>query len=109
VFFEKIFPPFFWGEHFREIFPEENYFFSSLKRELVFSKTIKKKKIAHKKNSSKKMEQTILKKNKNKFLFRVKMFFGFSKKEYFSQRKSVSKLSVFENRHFWLCPQISIT
>ena len=62
----------------------------------------KTKKVSIKKNS-KKMKKNVFEKTKQKFSFKGEMFFSFF------QKKRVSKLSVFENGHFWLCPQISIT
>ena len=44
---------------------------------------------------------------KKKFEKKWKIFF--LKNKYFSQKIRVSKLSVFENGHFWLCPHIRLT
>jgi len=54
------------------------------------------------KKVSKKIKKNVFEKKKQKFSFKGEMFFSFF------QKKRVSK-SVFENGHFWLCPQIIIT
>ena len=55
------------------------------------------------------MEKIFFQKTKQSYRLRAKKVFVFFQKKYFFQKKKVSKLSVFENGHFWLCPQISLT
>ncbi len=56
------------------------------------------------------METIFFQKTKTSYRLRAKKVFVFFKKtKYFSQKKRVSKLSVFENGHFWLCPHIRLT
>jgi hypothetical protein len=69
----------------------------------------KTKKVSIKKNSKKMKQKMFLKKQNKSSRLRAKYVFRFFKKKIFFSKKRVSKLSVFENGHFWLCQQISIT
>ena len=51
------------------------------------------------------MEKIFFQKTKQSYRLRAKKVFVFFKKKYFSQKKRVSKLSVFENGHFCTPPQ----
>ena len=64
----------------------------------------KNKKSVHKKKNSKKNGKNInLKKKKQSYRLRDEKVFVFF------QKKRVSKLSVFENGHFWLCPHMRLS
>jgi len=55
------------------------------------------------------MEKIVFQKTKQSYGLRAKKVFVFFKKTYFPQKERVSKLSVFENGHFWLSPHIRLT
>jgi hypothetical protein len=55
------------------------------------------------------MEKIFFQKTKQSYRLRVtKVFVFFKKKHIFSKKKKVSKLSVFENGHFWLYPHFFV-
>jgi hypothetical protein len=67
-----------------------------------------KKKSVHKKQFEKN-GKNIFSKNTQSSHLRAQSVFCFFKTKIFFSKKKVSKLSVFENGYFWLCPQIRFT
>ena len=98
-----------------DFFCWEKYFLGKQKNLFFFEKKLFpfcllfcffQKKSKHKKVGPKKI---IKKKKEKNIFFRLKTKFFVSKKNIFLKKKRVSKLSVSENGHFWLCPHIRLS